>query len=113
MADGGHTEILLCGCFPGGIKTMARFRWLRTLLAVAQLFLKLLVMAVLSPATGLQAAPRSVVFEQPSNTVEAYDFIEITLRVERPDAGNPFVDVSVSGEFSRQGGAPLHVEGVL
>ncbi|MFO0844698.1 MAG: DUF5060 domain-containing protein [Gemmataceae bacterium] len=63
------------------------------------------------PAGG-EGAPPSVRFEQSAAQVEAYDFVEVTLRVARPTAANPFRDVSVSGEFRRDGdGAAVRAEG--
>jgi hypothetical protein len=52
-------------------------------------------------------------FAQSAGAVDAYDFVEVTVTVPRPTAGNPFTDVSVAGEFRREGGggAPVSVEG--
>ncbi len=67
------------------------------------LALLLLVGGPLHPSAG--AAPRDVALRQPSATVEAYDFLEVTLQVAEPDAANPFTDVEVVGEFGPAGGA--------
>ncbi len=61
-----------------------------------------------SPACG---GPTSVEFEQSSGTVDAYDFVEIKLKVENPDSGNPFTDVVLEGSFSREGGRDVRVDG--
>jgi uncharacterized protein DUF5060 len=42
---------------------------------------------------------------QSAPTVDAYDFVEVTLNVAQPDAKNPFTDVTVSGEFGKAGSA--------
>lgn len=55
----------------------------------------------LSP--GLRAAPRSVSFEQSAARIESYDFVELVVKVEQPDAGNPFVDATLTGSFGRTG----------
>jgi Protein of unknown function (DUF4038)/Domain of unknown function (DUF5060) len=53
----------------------------------------------------LLAAPRELSFSQPAPSVEAYDFLEITVNVAVPDVGNPFTDVSLSGSFGKTGAA--------
>src|SRR5689334_13714209 len=45
----------------------------------------------------------NLTFSQSSDTVEAYDFVEITAQVEKPDAQNPFLDVSFTGSFAKGG----------
>src|SRR2546425_9884626 len=52
------------------------------------------------PHTAL-AAPSAVSFAQSAPTVEAYDFVEITVSPSVPDAGNPFTDAAVTGWFAR------------
>ena len=59
----------------------------------------------------LYSAPSAVEFKQSAETVDAYDFVEITLKVEKPDAGNPFTDVVVEGEFAREGSQAVRVDG--
>src|SRR5262249_3050470 len=59
----------------------------------------------------LQAAPQAVTFVQSAQTVDAYDFVEITLQVARPDAANPFTDVSVTGSFGKRSAGRLPVDG--
>src|SRR5262245_32917523 len=51
------------------------------------------------------AMPTSVSFSASATSVEAYDFIEIRLRVTSPDAANPFSDVSVEGFFETTDGS--------
>lgn len=53
------------------------------------------------PARRGFASPANVTFSQSATTVDAYDFVEITLNVASPDAGNPFTEVMVQGEFVR------------
>jgi hypothetical protein len=48
--------------------------------------------------------------DDPGGSVSS-DFVEVSLNVARPDAANPFTDVTVTGEFAREGGAPLKVDG--
>ena len=40
---------------------------------------------------------------QSGASVEAYDFVEVTANVERPDASNPFTDATLGGSFSKAG----------
>ncbi len=57
------------------------------------------------------AEPAGVRFSQSATEVEAHDFVEVTVSVDRPDAANPFTDVAVEGEFSRVGDDAVRVEG--
>jgi len=58
------------------------------------------------------AAPSNITFSQSAETIEAYDFVEITLNVSSPDAKNPFTDVVVEGQFGKTGGSQhLNVSG--
>ena len=51
----------------------------------------------------VHAAPSNLTFSQSAQTIEAYDFVEITLNVSSPDAKNPFTDVVVEGQFGKTG----------
>ena len=64
----------------------------------------LLVTTVAKPIR-LWSAPRDVSSSQSAQSVEAYDFVEVTLNVSGPDAKNPFADASVQGEFGKVGTA--------
>jgi hypothetical protein len=55
------------------------------------------------PCIG-NASPRNVSFARPAETVEAYDFIEITANVSGADARNPFTDATLTGWFEAAGG---------
>ena len=61
-------------------------------------------------APGVRAA-ETVSFSQSAASIEAYDFVEVTLKVSSPAARNPFTDVVVSGQFSPEGGTALPVTG--
>jgi hypothetical protein len=68
----------------------------------------ILRLACLLPAVvgaTLPGSPLKVTFTQPTKDVEAYDFVEVTANVERPDAPNPFTDVTLRGTFGRAGGS--------
>jgi hypothetical protein len=62
-----------------------------------------LVSLAILPA--LRQAAHPVTFSQSAASVEAYDFIEVTVTVEAPDAPNPFTDVTLRGSFGRVGAA--------
>jgi len=68
-----------------------------------------------APDRGGTAPPADagpeVTFTASADKVEAYDFLEVTLGVRNPSARNPFTDVSVSGQFRREGGEATSVEG--
>lgn len=49
------------------------------------------------------AAPKDVEFSASAASVAAYDFIELSLRVSAPVAGNPFTEAVVTGSFGPQG----------
>jgi hypothetical protein len=55
-------------------------------------------------APTLPGSPLKVAFTQSAKDVEAYDFVEVTANVERPDASNPFTDVTLRGTFGRASG---------
>ncbi|MCL4195370.1 MAG: hypothetical protein KJZ87_26765, partial [Thermoguttaceae bacterium] len=48
-------------------------------------------------STALAAERPKVSFEQSATAVDAYDFVEVAVRVEKPTAANPFLDAAVSG----------------
>ncbi len=75
------------------------------------LLLPAIFLTALTQPALLKAAPKSVTFSQSAPVVEAYDFAEVTLNVERPDARNPFTDVVVEGSFQREGGRSIRVVG--
>ncbi|HTY89174.1 MAG TPA: DUF5060 domain-containing protein [Candidatus Acidoferrum sp.] len=81
---------------------------------MARFFLPLQILLLLILAAGIggaDAAPAAVRFSPNAVSVDVYDFLEVTLAVERPDATNPFTEVEVTGEFGRPGSAPLRVDG--
>jgi hypothetical protein len=43
--------------------------------------------------------------------VDRFDFLEITVKVSDPPAGNPFTEAEVTGEFTPERGAPIKVDG--
>ncbi len=57
--------------------------------------------AVLALPPAALAAPAGVSFAQSAPTVEAHDFVEVTVSPSAPDAGNPFTDAAVTGWFAR------------
>jgi hypothetical protein len=65
----------------------------------------------LGTSEAVHAMPKAVNFTPHAKSVRAYDYVEIPLAVEGPDADNPFTDVSVRGEFRREGEAPVKVDG--
>ena len=48
--------------------------------------------------------PTAVSYSQPSATIEAYDYLEITATIEKPGVRNPFVDAALSGTFQTKDG---------
>jgi len=71
-----------------------------------------LIGSILILGSALEGAPRTVTFTQSAETVEAYDFVEVKLDIDSPDAANPFADVEVTGWFERARGSDrVNVEG--
>ena len=66
---------------------------------------KFVCLLALALAPALLGAPRKVSFSQSAGSVEAYDFVEVTVSVEGPDAANPFTDVTLQGSFDKAGGS--------
>jgi len=61
--------------------------------------------------SSAQAAPGGVRFALSSGSVAVFDYVEVTLHVDRPDAVNPFTDVKTSAEVTPPGGPPVAVTG--
>lgn len=59
----------------------------------------------------LAQTPGAVTFSQSARSVPAFEFVEVTVEVAAPDVKNPFVDASVSGEFTADGGQAVSVQG--
>jgi hypothetical protein len=58
------------------------------------------------------AAPGPIAFSQSAPAVDAWDFVEVVIRVDAPDVRNPFVDASVNGSFGKSGSRQrLNVDG--
>src|SRR5262249_37931350 len=56
--------------------------------------------------------PWRVTFSQSTESLEAYDFIEVTANVSKPRASNPFTQASLEGVFQKPGdGKQWNVEG--
>ena len=71
----------------------------------------LAVFAFFNQTPALRGAPSKVRFSQSAQRVDAYDFLDITLNVTKPDARNPFTDVAVQGWFAPDGGRRANVDG--
>ncbi len=74
-------------------------------------YILIAIMLISGWVTGLDAAPSQVMFEKPINRVDTYDYIELTVRIDRPDVANPFTDASVQGSFGVKGQEPIDVDG--
>ena len=72
---------------------------------------RLILVCAVMLLPALKAAPKDVSFSQPQGSVEAYDFVEVTVNVSGPDAANPFLDAALTGSFTKSGGSRTEVEG--
>jgi len=61
--------------------------------------------------SAAHCAPHGIVFSQSAQVIEAYDFVEVTIQADAPDAPNPFSDVVISGSFNRVGQPEATVDG--
>jgi hypothetical protein len=68
----------------------------------------LLALACLLPSC---APPPDVSFHPSADEIDAYDFVEVAVRVPRPGKINPFTQASVQGRFQRDGAEPVTVDG--
>jgi hypothetical protein len=66
-------------------------------------FLSVCILLFACPATRGMGVPASIKVAQSAQTVEAYDYVEVTLNVASPDAKNPFTEAVVSGQFGKVG----------
>jgi hypothetical protein len=57
------------------------------------------------------AVPQGLSFEQSAQEIDAYEFVEVTLKITGPTAQNPFQDVTVTGHFQRENAPPQKAEG--
>lgn len=57
------------------------------------------------------ALPTNVAFHASGSSVEAYDFMEVTVNVSQPSAANPFTDVAIEGVFETAGAHQWKVNG--
>jgi hypothetical protein len=73
-------------------------------------FPSLLPGALPSARAAAQDEP-AITFTQSATVIDAYDFVEVTLQVRQPVAKSPFTEVSVTGQFNRDGAKPLAVDG--
>jgi hypothetical protein len=71
----------------------------------------LAVLLILGAVDSAAGEPGRVRFSQSAPEVEAYDFLEVTVNVDGPDAANPFTEATVEGEFSPAGGEAVRVGG--
>jgi hypothetical protein len=76
-----------------------------------RIFIVLFAGLGLMTSRSLLAAPSQITFTPSAEMVDAFDFHEVTLSVAQPDAANAFTDVAVTGEFAREGAAPVQVDG--
>ncbi len=58
----------------------------------------------LAQPKAAHTSPGDITFSQSAQTVDAYDFVEVTLSVTAPDAHNPFTDATVEGSFGKVNG---------
>src|SRR3989442_1108987 len=63
------------------------------------------VLFLLALMSSTAWAASNVSFSQSVETVDAYDFVEVTLNVDKPDARNPFLDVAVTASFAKTDGS--------
>ncbi|MCI0621286.1 MAG: DUF5060 domain-containing protein, partial [Acidobacteria bacterium] len=73
--------------------------------------LMIVLIGCLTQGAAVAPAAAGVSFAPASSTVDVYDFAEVTVSVKAPQAANPFIDATVTGQFQREGSSPIPVEG--
>lgn len=68
-------------------------------------------LATAALAARASAERAGVRFERPAAVLDAWDYVEVVVRVQRPDAPNPFVDAEVRGTLTGPRGRTLNVDG--
>jgi len=56
-------------------------------------------------ASSLLSASGAIAFSKSTESIEAYNYVEVTVQVDKPDMRNPFLDASLSGSFARADGS--------
>jgi Protein of unknown function (DUF4038)/Domain of unknown function (DUF5060)/Putative collagen-binding domain of a collagenase len=80
---------------------------------ISAAFIQILILVLsfeLQTSASWGDEPR-IAFEQSTTRVAAYDFVEITIKVDGLAAKNPFTDVAVTGQFRSKEGEPIAVDG--
>src|SRR5262245_16320700 len=70
----------------------------------------LLLLPVALAALSATRASADIGFTQSARTVDAYDFVEVTVKANPPEGVNPFTGISVTGSFGPKGALPVSVE---
>src|ERR1039458_7028878 len=84
----------------GGVRSMQRAVLVTSLLAGGL-------------ACAAWAASADVALAQSASSVPTYDFVDVTLRISAPVAGNPFTDAAVTGWFGPVGASErVNVDGL-
>jgi hypothetical protein len=71
----------------------------------------LAVCAALHSDDQKQSSPPAISFRPSADTVEVYDFLEVTAQLRQPAKINPFTEALLSGKFQREGGESVSVDG--
>jgi hypothetical protein len=69
------------------------------------------IICALSNTASLYGSPQEVKFSQFAESVDTYDFVEVTLTAKSPDVENPFTDVTVEGWFAAKDSEKVRVDG--
>jgi hypothetical protein len=75
------------------------------------ILLGVLAIVIALPVGAASQQKGKLVFEQSATEIAAYDFLEVTLKVNGHTARNPFQDVEVTGQFQAESGPAWKVEG--
>ncbi|RPJ29484.1 MAG: DUF5060 domain-containing protein, partial [Planctomycetaceae bacterium] len=96
---------------PGMLISLCNWRFTVMCRFPSSLLSGIVLSVLLAPCASLSAAPATVAFDQSAQDVICYSFVEVTLRVDKPDVSNPFTDVSVEGQFALSGVQAVNVDG--
>jgi hypothetical protein len=69
------------------------------------------IIRILLALVALAGSSAADAFKQSAKSVDRFDYVEVSLTLDEPAKGNPFIDASLAGAFATAGGTSLNVDG--
>jgi len=83
----------------------------RAVMAGSKLIIMSLIVLAVLVCDSTRSADTDVKFEQPVKSADCYDYVEVTAKMDKPPAVNPFIQMQLTGEFGLAGQPASKVEG--